>query len=93
MVRSKRKITGAHYGLRDWVLQRLTAVVMILYTVCLLVGLLFLPKDYASWQAFFSYTIVRIFTQVTVLALLAHVWVGIRDVWMDYVKPLHFVPN
>ena len=88
MVRSKRKIAGAHYGLRDWLLQRLTAVVMIVYTVFLLIGLLCLPSDYASWRAFFSCTIVRIFTQVTVLALIAHVWVGIRDVWMDYIKPL-----
>lgn len=88
MVRSKRKIAGAHYGLRDWVLQRLTAVVMAAFTVFLLLGLLFLPKDYAAWQAFFSNTLVRVFTQVTVIALLAHAWVGIRDVWMDYIKPL-----
>ena len=89
MVRSKRKLTGAHYGIRDWALQRLTAVVMAAYTIFLLLGLLFIPNDYAGWQAFFSCTIVRVFTQVTALALLAHVWVGIRDVWMDYVKPLH----
>ena len=88
LVRSKRKIAGAHYGIRDWLLQRLTAVVMLAYTIFLLLGLLFIPKDYAGWQAFFSCTIVRVFTQVTVIALIAHVWIGIRDVWMDYFKPL-----
>ena len=88
MVKSKRKIAGAHYGLKDWLLQRLTAVVMIVYTVFLLIGLLLLPKDYEHWRTFFACPIVRIFTQITVLALVVHVWVGIRDVWMDYVKPL-----
>ena len=83
-----RHLTGAHYGLRDWVLQRITAVIMLVYTVFLLIGLFAMPNTYEGWQVFFSNTIVRIFTQITVLALLLHVWVGIRDVWMDYVKPM-----
>ncbi len=82
-----RKLTGAHYGLRDWIMQRVTAVIIIVYTVLLLIGLVLLPSDYAAWQAFFSNTLVRVFTQVAVLAVLLHAWVGIRDVWMDYVKP------
>lgn len=48
----ERKLTGAHYGLRDWAMQRATAVIMLIYTVALLVVLFSLPKEYSAWQAF-----------------------------------------
>lgn len=48
----ERKLTGAHYGLRDWAMQRATAVIMLVYTVVLLVVLFTLPKEYSAWQAF-----------------------------------------
>lgn len=84
-----RKLTGAHYGLRDWVMQRATAVVMLIYTAAFLVFLLCLPKEggHAAWQAFFAQTWVKVFTQMTLIALFLHAWVGIRDLWMDYIKP------
>lgn len=52
----ERKLTGAHYGLRDWAMQRATAVIMLIYTVVLLVVLFTLPKEYSAWQAFFNQT-------------------------------------
>ncbi|SUA21141.1 succinate dehydrogenase hydrophobic membrane anchor protein [Neisseria gonorrhoeae] len=55
----ERKLTGAHYGLRDWVMQRATAVIMLIYTVALLVVLFALPKEYPAWQAFFSQAWVK----------------------------------
>ena len=82
-----RKLTGAHYGLRDWAMQRATAVIMLVYTVVLLVVLFTLPKEYSAWQAFFDQTWVKVFTQVSFLAVFLHAWVGIRDLWMDYIKP------
>lgn len=85
----KRKLTGAHYGLRDWAMQRITAVVMLVYTIaffCFLFSLLG-ARDYAQWQAFFDKVWVKVFTQITFIALFLHAWVGIRDLWMDYVKP------
>ena len=82
-----RKLTGAHYGLRDWAMQRATAVLMLIYTAALIVFLLALPGDYAAWQAFFSQTWVKVFTQISFIALFLHAWVGIRDLWMDYIKP------
>lgn len=84
-----RKLVGAHYGLRDWIFQRVTAVVMLLYTVLFLGALLFIPSDYEGWRAFFSNTMVRIITQIAVLALVVHAWIGVRDIWMDYVKPAY----
>ncbi len=84
---SERKLTGAHYGLRDWVMQRVTAVLMLIYTVFMLLMIVSLPSDYAAWQVFFGQTWVRLLTQVTFIALALHAWVGIRDLWMDYIKP------
>ena len=79
-------ISGAHYGLRDWAMQRVTAVIMLIYTVLFVLFLLMLPSGYDAWQAFFAQTWVKLFTQVTFVALFLHAWVGIRDLWMDYVK-------
>ena len=82
-----RIVVGAHYGLRDWILQRATAVIMAIYTVGIVLALLAIPGTHEGWKAFFACTAVRVVTQVTLIALFAHVWVGMRDLWMDYVKP------
>ncbi|MDO4695978.1 MAG: succinate dehydrogenase, hydrophobic membrane anchor protein [Neisseria sp.] len=84
-----RKLTGAHYGLRDWAMQRITAVIMLIYAVVFVFFLLGLTgaEDYSAWQAFFAKTWVKVFTQTTLIALFLHAWVGIRDLWMDYIKP------
>lgn len=84
-----RKLAGAHYGLRDWAMQRATAVIMLAYTVAFIIFLLCLPQGdaaHAAWQAFFGQVWVKVLTQVTFIALLLHAWVGIRDLWMDYIK-------
>ena len=72
----ERKLTGAHYGLRDWAMQRATAVIMLIYTVALLVILFTLPKEYSAWQAFFDQVWVKVFTQVSFIAVFLHAWVG-----------------
>lgn len=82
-----RVVVGAHYGLRDWLLQRVTAVLMVIYTLLLVCFLLTMPKDYVQWQAWFGLFWVKLFTQVTLVALFLHAWVGVRDIWMDYIKP------
>ena len=84
-----RKLVGAHYGLRDWAMQRITAVVMLVYSLFFLFFLFSLAgaQDYSQWQAFFGKTWVKLFTQVSFIALFLHAWVGICDLWMDYVKP------
>jgi len=80
---------GAHYGTGDWLLQRLTALAMAIYTVGFIVCLAWqAPGTYAEWRAFFSPPAARVATMVFVLALLYHAWVGMRDIVMDYVKPM-----
>lgn len=83
---SKRLVVGAGYGMRDWLAQRVTAILMAVYTVVLLV--LFLTSkesSYVAWSGIFAMQWFKLLTFVVVIALLYHVWVGMRDVWMDYV--------
>jgi len=79
---------GAHHGTGDWLLQRLTAVVMAVYTV-VLVGALIVckPTTYAVWKEMFASGFFRVATLVAFAALLYHAWVGVRDIIMDYIKP------
>lgn len=81
-------VTGAHYGLRDWLLQRLSALLMAVYALSLVVYVLLHPDmGYEGWAWLFSSNIVRSFTLLALLALFAHAWIGVRDIVMDYVKP------
>ncbi|TXC66455.1 succinate dehydrogenase, hydrophobic membrane anchor protein [Piscinibacter aquaticus] len=86
---SKRTVVGAHYGLRDWLAQRITAALMALFTLALIVQIL-LPGEmgYDKWAGIFSRQWMKVLTFVVIVSLLYHVWVGMRDVWMDYVKPV-----
>lgn len=84
----KREVIGAHYGLRDWLAQRVTAVVMVVYSVLFLVMLLKLPQfDFPSWKAMWSAPMMRYATLLFLLCLFVHAWIGVRNIAMDYVKP------
>jgi succinate dehydrogenase / fumarate reductase membrane anchor subunit len=84
----KRVVVGAHYGLKDWLAQRLTAVAMVIYTLVLLAVIGYYGGvDYALWQALFANGAFRVATLLFGLALLWHAWIGMRDIWMDYIKP------
>jgi len=85
----RRLVVGAHYGFRDWLAQRITAIVMGLYTVILLVSFLSTNDfSYNGWAGLFARQWFKIATFVTLLTMFYHVWVGMRDIWMDYVKPV-----
>lgn len=82
-----RIVVGAHYGLRDWLAQRVTAVVMALYTILFALRALTLPEmNFENWRGLFSGGFMRIATFVFLACLFYHAWVGIRDLWMDYVQ-------
>jgi len=83
----KRIVAGAHYGLKDWLVQRITAVVMVIYTVLVTAGALRRgPFDYDAWRAFAAQGWMRFATLVFFIAIGYHAWVGMRDIVMDYVK-------
>lgn len=76
-------------GLRAWLVQRVTAIYMLFFIVFLLVRFLLAPAaSYPAWHAWMRSPVISIATFVFFVALLAHAWVGMRDVILDYVKPL-----
>lgn len=83
-----RVVVGARYGLTDWLAQRITALVMAVYVVILLVVLLTgYPLNYAVWRDLFAAGWMRVATLLFGFSLAWHMWVGVRDILMDYVKP------
>lgn len=83
-----RIVTGSHYGLRDWLVQRVTAVLMVLYTLFIAI---YCAKqtalDYNTWTLMFSSNVVRTFSLLFLLSIFYHAWIGVRDVVMDYIRP------
>jgi len=85
-----RVVTGAHYGLSDWLMQRVTAVVMAVYVLFMAVWLLLHSNvDYDAWTGLFASDVVRSFSLLFLLAIYCHAWVGVRDIVMDYIKLAH----
>ncbi|MBP6558795.1 MAG: succinate dehydrogenase, hydrophobic membrane anchor protein [Burkholderiaceae bacterium] len=84
---SKRVVVGAHYGLRDWLAQRITACIMAIFTVLLLAQVIFTsgPIGYDTWAGIFSSQWMKVLTFAVIVALLYHAWVGMRDITMDYI--------
>ncbi len=88
VTRPLRQSVGAHYGWKDWLAQRVTAVAMAVYTLFLLAAALYNGGfDYALWMRLFDAMTFRIATLLFGLSLLWHAWIGMRDIWMDYIKP------
>jgi len=87
----KRLVVGAHYGTADFIAQRATAVIMAVYTVILAIGLLVEPLTYEGWKSIFTFHVYtlpvgQLLATLAFLSLAWHAWIGVRDVWMDYVK-------
>jgi succinate dehydrogenase / fumarate reductase membrane anchor subunit len=85
---TRRIVTGAHYGLRDWLAQRITAVIMAVYSVIVVIVLISNQNiTYAVWRDLFSQSWMRVATLLFAASLAWHAWVGVRDILMDYIKP------
>lgn len=84
----KRVVVGAHYGLRDWLVQRVTAVVILAFTVLLLGAIVMAPSplDYAGWKGIWSHGFLRLAALLALVSLLLHAWIGVRDIFMDYIQ-------
>ncbi len=84
----KKVIVGAHYGTGSWAGQRITAAAMAVYTLVFAVALLVVrPHGYAGWRGLFASGWMKFATFVFFICLCYHAWVGMRDIFMDYVKP------
>ncbi len=82
-----RIVVGAHYGLMDWLAQRVTGIFMAAYTVIMFAATL--GGDMGSresWQGFMAQGFIRFITFLFIISLCYHAWVGVRDIWMDYLN-------
>ena len=84
----RRLVVGAHYGLRDWLAQRVTAAIMAVYSV-IVAAIVFknTPLSYSVWKELFAQGWMRVATLLFAASLAWHAWVGVRDILMDYVRP------
>jgi succinate dehydrogenase / fumarate reductase membrane anchor subunit len=84
------KSFSSGYGATSWLYQRITAVLMLLFLLLMLALIimahLHLNATIISWQNFFQLFIVKLVSQLTLIAIATHAWVGMRDLWMDYIK-------
>lgn len=83
-----RIVVGAHYGLKDWIIQRATAIIMALYTILFLavIGAVE-PSGFEAWRGIFANGFMKFATFLFFVSLFWHAWIGVRDIWMDYAKP------
>jgi succinate dehydrogenase / fumarate reductase membrane anchor subunit len=85
----RKPVTGSHSGTGWWLVQRFSAVVLLLSGLILWLGYLQVPAlDYATLGALFQTNAIRLLVWLLVASLCLHAWVGLRDVLMDYVKPV-----
>jgi succinate dehydrogenase / fumarate reductase membrane anchor subunit len=81
-----KSATGSHTGTGTWLLQRATALVLALALPGLAIHFLAaLPTDFSGWQALFAPLWLRVLMLLSAAALALHAWVGMRDIFMDYV--------
>lgn len=91
---NKRLVVGAHYGVGDFLAQRITAVILTVYTLVILIGILTMSGfTFENWRAIFTFTVFslplgQILATLAFASLVYHAWIGVRDIWMDYVKPV-----
>lgn len=74
-------------GLSDWMVQRVTGVVLLAYTIFIAVVLLGCSPDYAQWSAMFNQTWVKVFSLAAILSVASHAWIGLWCVSTDYLVP------
>lgn len=81
-------VKASHSGLRDWLVQRISAVIIGLYGIFMAVYLfLHQPVYFAQWHALFDSVFVKIATLITLVAIMWHAWIGLWTVLTDYIKP------
>ncbi len=77
------------FGLRAWLLQRVSAVYLALYLLVFLAAMMIAPPhSYEDWRGWMAGPWSGMATALFFIALLLHAWVGVRDVIVDYVHPV-----
>lgn len=86
MVKSILSVT--HQGLRDWVIQRVSAILMAIYSIFMLTYLVCHPGlSFTDWHDLFAQTGMKIASVIFLVCILFHAWIGVWTIFTDYVKP------
>mgnify|MGYP003956036267 CR=1 FL=1 len=72
-------------GLRDWLIQRVTAVILVCYLALVLI-LVGKSGDIHVWQRTFQLSWIKWVTLLAMLSLCWHAWIGLWTIFTDYVK-------
>ncbi|HEY6131090.1 MAG TPA: succinate dehydrogenase, hydrophobic membrane anchor protein [Halioglobus sp.] len=70
-------------GLYDWLMQRVSAVILLAYFLYV-GGVLLCGIDYHAWKELFGQTWMRVFSMMALVSLVVHAWVGLWSVFTDY---------
>lgn len=89
MVTNVTSLTGS--GLADFLVQRVSAVIIGLYSLCVLGFFLANPVlSHAELVSYFGSMSMKLFSTLTILATAAHAWIGMWTVGTDYIRPHYF---
>jgi succinate dehydrogenase / fumarate reductase membrane anchor subunit len=77
------------HGLRDWLLQRISAVYLAGFLVFFILRIAIKPaQNFQEWHAWFAHPAMTVASTAFILAVLLHGWFGMRDIVLDYVRRL-----
>ena len=80
-----------HQGLRDWVIQRASALLIGFYLLALIFYFICHPAlSYGEWRELFTHQWMKIATLLFTVSLLFHAWIGVWTIFTDYVKSYVF---
>ncbi len=81
-------------GLSDWIVQRITAVILAVYTL-VVIGFLIFNGDvtYSQWRGLFDQTWMQVFTLLAIISICAHAWIGMWTIGTDYIREHYFGPR
>jgi succinate dehydrogenase / fumarate reductase membrane anchor subunit len=72
----------------EWLVQRVTSIYLGGFAIYLIAYLVLNPvKNYTAWSGYFSHGAIRLAWGLFFLSLLLHAWVGLRSIYLDYLKP------
>ena len=75
-------------GVTDWLIQRVSAIVLIMYTVCVLGFVALNPGlGFVAWVDFFNQPTIEVFTILALISTCAHGWIGMWAIGSDYLRP------
>lgn len=89
MVRNVTSLSRS--GLSDFVIQRVTAVLLLVYTLCVIGWMLARPGfDHAALVGYFGHPAMQIFSTLAVVSIAGHAWIGMWTVATDYIRDHYF---